>query len=696
MAASSVGSVIFAILALLIICLSVLLLLRYYLPVRATPAYLFTPVFLALALPSSIVLLVPIDLASSAGTDAHGTRGIWLPDRVMLVSWRICYWLTFMLTWFVLPLLGEYSDSGYREPRDKMLYALRSNARYQLIVLGSAILGAIYFFVTLRFSTESLKGMVMALAYAWGLILAIYLMGHGLVALPRRLFRTASISGRLRRLQAQAAKIHEKLEDALEDLQQYESQVAELRKRKTGSARDFAEWIEELDEYYSQLESRLPSTNALLAVARPALAPPNVITERYLADLTRKLKRARHRRARFELEWSHLVSRAQRDQQILDSAASQRLDFGKPSPYASFLSRASILTPHLRFHLHTYAIPVFNVCFGVVASLASVFIVWSECVKSSAPKLSVIGLTVVHHPESSRGQVGFAGQLLAAAWLCYMIAAALLAVTEVKVWGNRALVRRQTYAESACWYAGQVAKLTVPLSYNFVTFTPKTIFQETQFYHFLGRLVDLTPLGSGFDDFFPIFILFPVAATLFGFYGKAQRVVGFGEVMDDEEDDGTGSGFGLSGWREGRALIEREVSSREGEGVGLDARGASSGAGLLDARYRDEEERISASSTTIRRTSPLPQQRSERAGRRLGPTVADRELATSPAGFFDDIAHRLKNTFDTNDWFDGLKKPNWMNGNGEGGSASSSAQGDSGNGFGRWFGGRDEGGRVHL
>ena len=99
MAASSVGSDVFALLALLVISILVILLLRHYLPLRTTPAYLLVPVFLALALPSSIVLLVPIDLASSSGTNTDGSRGIWLPERVMLVAWRIAYWLTFALTW---------------------------------------------------------------------------------------------------------------------------------------------------------------------------------------------------------------------------------------------------------------------------------------------------------------------------------------------------------------------------------------------------------------------------------------------------------------------------------------------------------------------------------------------------------------------------------------------------------------------
>ena len=96
---SSVGSNVFALLSLLTISLLVLLLLRHFLPLRTTPSYLLIPIFLALALPVSIILLVPIDLASSLKSDDEASRGIWLPQRVMLIAWRIAYWLTFSLTW---------------------------------------------------------------------------------------------------------------------------------------------------------------------------------------------------------------------------------------------------------------------------------------------------------------------------------------------------------------------------------------------------------------------------------------------------------------------------------------------------------------------------------------------------------------------------------------------------------------------
>lgn len=100
-ASSPVPSEIFALLALLVISVIVLLILRHFLPLRTTPAFYLVPIFFALWLPACMVLLVPIDLASSARTDDEATRGIWLPQRLLLVSWRITYWLTFALTWCV-------------------------------------------------------------------------------------------------------------------------------------------------------------------------------------------------------------------------------------------------------------------------------------------------------------------------------------------------------------------------------------------------------------------------------------------------------------------------------------------------------------------------------------------------------------------------------------------------------------------
>ena len=652
-----------------------------------TPAYVTVPVFLAIALPASIVVLLPIDLASSAGTDTGGARGIWLNDRVVYKSWRIVYWLTFVLTWAILPLMGEYCDSGYREPKARILYALRSNGRYWTIMLGCSVVGSVYLIWYNGFELETFKSLVMALAYTWGLILGIYLMGHGLVAFPRSLFRYASISGRLKKIQGQAPKVHEKLLEALEKLEQYEHQVVQLRQRKNGISREFQEWIDELAEKSSLPESRTGS------VGRSSSTIPPVITERYLAELTRKLKRARHAKNRFENEWDTIVRKAVRTQAILDSKGSQRLEF-KTAVYSNsqhWQNRFSLLTPSIRYHLHIHVVPALTYTSWFVAVFASISIVWSECVREiqeiGGHKLSIIGWTVVHRQSSSRSQIGFGGQIIAAAWLCYMCICAFYSLTEVKIWGNRALVRRNTYQESATWYGLQVAKLTVPLSYNFLTMTDKPIWNETMFHRFLGRLIDLSPLGKNFSAFFPIFILVPVFATAFGLYGKVRDICGFGDLLEDEEDEG-GAYAGSGSWREGRVLIEREIQCANGNLLGLSSRNGTT-TSLPTERYTDHPTLSSGEPSSIGDTAfnaPAPI-RPERRRQVI-------EDGGDAGNFFENFASRVRNTFESKDFT--ITKPAWMGGD-DSIDAGRRARGtDRGEGFMSLFGGRAEEGRVRL
>ncbi|KAG5296862.1 LMBR1 domain-containing protein [Histoplasma ohiense] len=682
-----VGSGIFVGLALLVISILVLLLLRLYLPLRSTPAFLSFPVFLALALPASVVFLVPIDLTSSTRGD-EPSSGIWLPPRVMLVSWRIAYWLTFVMTWVILPLLGEYVDSGYRTPKDRILYSLRSNGRYQLIVLGSGIAGLVYISIQNGFDFTSIKALVMALAYFWGLALAIYLMGHGLVVIPRTLIRNANPGNKLRRIQARAPRIHDRLTDSMADLEDLEFQVSQLRKNKTGAPYDLQEWIDELVDMTSIPESRL---RASAGANESRSSVPPTITARYLADITRRLARARHQNARFANAWEKLVREAADTQAIIDSSASKRLEFSHPSFQSSSNRSIPYITPTLRYYIYVHILPAARLILASFFSLASACVVWSEIIKSFAPRASIVTLSVVHNPTQSE-PIGFLGQVASAAWIFYMCSAAFVGVTDVKVWGNRALVPRNTYSESACWYAGQIAKLTVPLSYNFLTFLPQDVQKKTTFYNFLGRLINLTPLGKGFDYIFPILILIPVCATLFNLYGRVKSWFDFGLLEDDEDVALNSSGFGTGGWREGRELIESELTG--------------SGALGLSSQRAAPVHRRTASTPSNGPTiwvPPADLPRNQPQGPTARATVSTRIQAVAAApeedeeeNFFQSFAHRVRNTFETAStpqWLRadnvGIQRPRWLGGQG-------SDVGDGTTNLGRWFGGRPAERQVQI
>ena len=341
--------------------------------------------------------------------------------------------------------------------------------------------------------------------------------------------------------------------------------------------------------------------------------------------------------------------------------------------------------------------PRARLALGAFLALASACIVWSELVKFPFPKLSVVRLSVIHHWVGDKAQVGFAGQMISAFWICYMCAAALISMTEVKVWRGRALVKRNTAYESAFWYATQVAKLCIPLSYNFMTFLTSEVYMKTTFYDFLGKLIDLTELGRWFDDLFPIVLLIPVVATLFGLYGRVKRVfVGIDIIDDDEENP---SNYGTGSWREGRDLIERELGGnsllrrREDVNARLTANGNTAGrsapvlsmpsVGDSDAAPARSPIRSTAGARTVGQSSRLPY----------------RDEPPEDDNIFQIIGHRMKNTVDTIEtpkWFQdigqGIKKPKWMGGDDE--ARPSPERNDSA--IRRWFGGGSSSGQIQI
>ncbi|RKF55910.1 LMBR1 domain-containing protein 2 [Erysiphe neolycopersici] len=684
--ASPLYSELFFIIALLVISGLVLLLIRYYLPLRKTPAYLLIPIFFALVLPASIILLVPIDLASIA-TDSNirESRGIWLPKRVILVSWRILYWETFFLTWFILPILGEYADTGYRDPKSRLIWSLKRNLVYQGVVFGSGLAVMIYFFISAGVSFTTLKGLLVATAYFWSLLFAIYLMGHGLVAIPRRFFRCANLSSRLEYLYSNAAKLDERLVDSIFELEDLEELVNELAGRKSTMDPKFQDWIEELiDEYqFMNIRPRYPPAQR---VSSSEIILPRIITEKFIADLSRTLSIAHHAHARYLEEWNQVVISAAEIKETLDAYSLGRIEIGKSSPHATLLERFTIFTPRTRFYFRYYLLPCLNRFLGLFFSLASFFIIWSELIKPINPLFSIISVTVIHHPNSEYGEIGFAGQIVAASWILYMCLAALTSLTEVRVWQGHALVHRNTRGGSAVWYSYQVARLSVPLAFNFITFLDPGLYTRTVFYEFLGNLINLTPLSSWFDLLWPTFIIFPVCATLFGLYRKVHDCIGYGDLIDDEERN-SDTAYGTASRSRGKDLIERELQSSSPTRLERDS-----------SSNRRQAKRVSTNSPRTTLFSTIPEGRQT-----LGPTPQLRSSSDNqprPGGLLGENSyqtfwHRLKNTVETvqsPNWLDNvgdsIKISKWISGNNRSGSDRNKATG--------WLNGLRQEGRVRL
>jgi len=157
--------------------------------------------------------------------------------------------------------------------------------------------------------------------------------------------------------------------------------------------------------------------------------------------------------------------------------------------------------------------------------------------------------------------------------LLYMAYATYSSFMRLKILNMYSLTPRHTDPVSILFYASYLCRLTypslknlsnlrVPLTYNFTSLLapPRDDNLLSTFSGFLGSNINLTPLGSGFNAWFPLLILVPVLFTTFRFYDKIRNVLGLGDlggwIVDDEEDEENGEIVSVV---EGRGILKQEL-----------------------------------------------------------------------------------------------------------------------------------------
>ncbi|PRT56969.1 LMBR1 domain-containing protein 2 [Wickerhamiella sorbophila] len=503
-----------AILAFTLIGVLAVALLSVFTRIKQLPLYLLLPLVLSIYIPLSIVVLVPIDLANNDGSG--------LGDGGKLIMWRIIYWLSFVLTWAVLPVLQFYVQSGHYDPIQRLKDALRANLKYQIILIATGVVGLLYMGLSIGLNFTNLKALAVALSYSYALVLAIWMLGHGLVNIPRNAWND-NPSHRLRYLYMHATATCDAYAEAQSD---YDDAVAKIMALIPIKTAKYEEWIDELVE-----DIRRQSLPLSRSTARtPAVA---YVTEEYLAGLARRFYKTLHRAIRARADWSKLVH---------DSAFYEDLQTSEQTGNLEFRLYSTRLPAQLaNLYYISLRTPTTKVL-AVFLALLSLSLAWSEGVAGS--KLSLVDLMV-------QGANSFGSVLIAAIILGYMCWAAFSALYCLRVFNIYGLVHHDSDPSSLLFYAMYACRLAVPLSYNFLIMNTA---RPTVFEHFLGQYINLTPLGKYFSLLLPRFIYLPMVLTLFHFYDKIKGYLGFGIDAFDVDSLTT------STEAEGKDLINRALN----------------------------------------------------------------------------------------------------------------------------------------
>ncbi|KAF0696154.1 Aste57867_13070 [Aphanomyces stellatus] len=458
------------------------------------------------------LVLLPLDISTTA---LHGEAVV---HSSLLVGWKLVYWLTFFLSWVILPVLIEYCQSGAFSPEQKLRTSIRYLLRHYALLLTIGAVLLVYLVVVDHFTVSGLVGLAMTLANTYGLLWIIALLGHGFVSVPRKVWAFASPTAQLRETYFRAIQIHD---DRVESMFIYEDVVRDVQamlarfhviEQSTIILTPELQHIKECLRHVSDTMGvdveagkkrgaplrppprRAQSSSGLIVGAAFVQDEP-LPTEDQVIALHGRTKRIKSDLRRCEQAWQDICWTAQR--------------------LATWSTDTSWTSQH--------GIPYAASAAAVLCAAASAVIMWSELVMGwDGGWLSPLGEIVLHAAP------GLGLQLLLLLVLLYMGVCAYQSLFSIRGFGRLALHGGQNSTElSLLTTSVQQCRLQFSLGYNFLLLLNcDRVTHATAFHALFSDMRLIHFFGTDFSLYAPLCMLAIAAMTFWQGYARLVKSLG--------------------------------------------------------------------------------------------------------------------------------------------------------------------------
>ena len=132
--------------------------------------------------------------------------------EIIKISYQVTYWMTFFITWLIIPLLKNYESSGEFTRWEKFKYSIRSNLILYAIELFICIILFIWAFFKLKKETISffVKN-IYNFSYVLGLSIMLLLLSYSLIKLPKLVYEKINYENTIQYYEYSAKNINDKL-----------------------------------------------------------------------------------------------------------------------------------------------------------------------------------------------------------------------------------------------------------------------------------------------------------------------------------------------------------------------------------------------------------------------------------------------------------------------------------------------------
>jgi len=505
------------------------LLVGRYINYREQPKYLNAVLIISLSLPLSLIFLLPIDLLSTF-SDQHSIEVFkgslfYLDRHTINALWRINYWLTFFLTWVLLPLLQYWFDSGYYKLKDRFNESMKNLLRFQLLMLSCCAIGFAYivFYHRSWLNATFLNGLIITVSHIYSLILALWLMAHGLIQLPREIWENAGdYNAVLYNLYERVPYLNEKMEDSKFELQDISAKILGIGSLDVPL--DYRDWCIQLEKDIP-FEFRPENQRYAYSLDTDEPITARNINRSMLHDLTFRLQRAK---------WS-FKHNSVAFKQVICKITTLDTTIGHENEQMS--SSTSIQGTTLF---------VSTKMWSVMLAVLAVIIVESELFHGL--KISIINIVVRKVTNSPEDTSLVAVLASCVPFLTFMVFSALASLFKIKIFDIYHVISDQgSDPVSTTFFISYACRLTIPLSYNFLMLLDTDFARASSFQEFLGNSIKLISLGNFLNDILPRLIVIPICLSLFHVWDKIKTKMKGNLLFDylfdefdfyeDEEDE---------------------------------------------------------------------------------------------------------------------------------------------------------------
>eukprot|EP00095_Tigriopus_kingsejongensis_P000213 maker-scaffold55_size446313-snap-gene-0.15 protein:Tk00213 transcript:maker-scaffold55_size446313-snap-gene-0.15-mRNA-1 annotation:"lmbr1 domain-containing protein 2-like protein" len=480
----------------------------------------------------------PTSLMPEAGSRECQPPYSLLEPHVLPGLWQVVYWSSQLLTWLILPLMQSYTLAGEFTPAGKLRSALWDNMLYYASLVLIAIILFVYIALQpgLHLNWQRLKAIAASASNTWGLFVLVFMLGYGLVEVPRTLWKHTQRGYQLNRAYFKVAKLmtertdsEESLDDALTSLYGVSQVIGQADPR-----RSFVDTITvkvplEMMEKIQRRRVELPFGND----------PP---TEKTLTKLHRQVMFSLQNHHRTEAQWTDLMHDVFELEDINRNMISNEHAYKhtlSPAPHP-ILSR-TIYTPTMEWYWKCLLMPLVLRFAASIAVIMSAMILWSEVTFfCSSPPLSLFAVFVNLAKESYDY---FAIELICFFTICYLCLCVYYTIFKIRVLNYYYLAKNHQSDEYTLLFSGALlCRLTPPLCLNFLSLIHmdshviKSQIMETAYTQIMGHMDVISIVSDYFNIYFPIGLLALSVATYFSVGARFLSALGFQQFLDQDAE----------------------------------------------------------------------------------------------------------------------------------------------------------------